>query len=397
MRRSESPFEYRGQWLGQEPGRARWYRYWYDDRKRKIARRSLGATTLEQAKEELVELLGAEPVSAQSPDRVLLSDVLNHYTDHKYAAATRAAKLILLAMKTITEYPKIADLTRTNQRLMWSHIHRTAKIKPKSISTYMISLRAAVNFAAAPQIVTIDGKETEVRLLSEPVAVFCNEQEIAEHLGADVSTAREFLPTYKEVAKWLDAIEEEADFRYAMIALNTWARNSAIFDLRVGKQVDFEYGLVDLNPPGRRQTKKRRPIIRLTKNLRGWLEHWKDDRPIKQYQDTVEKRLNKIGDAIGLPDFVCYTLRHFMATQCRRTSVEVTREQRSRWIGHTVKGGSSTTDWYEKFDPDYLESVANATDEIISTIDKFTKRSLAAPTVHSRKPFRVIDGGKKTA
>ena len=77
MRRSESPFEYRGQWLGQEPGRAGWYRYWYDDRRRKTARRALQAETLEQAKDELVEILGAAPVPARAASQVLLSDVLN--------------------------------------------------------------------------------------------------------------------------------------------------------------------------------------------------------------------------------------------------------------------------------------------------------------------------------
>lgn len=398
MRRSESPFEYRGQWIGQEPGRAGWYRYWYDDRRRKTARRALQAETLERAKDELVEILGAAPAPARAASQVLLSDVLNHYTDHKYPQATRAAQLVLLAMEEIVKYPKVGDLTRTAQRRIWTHIRDTTGITPKSISTYMIALRAAVNFAAKPQIVTIDDEEVEVQLLNEKVSVFCNEQEIADHIGAQTSRARDFLPTFKQVATWIDAIEEEADFRYAVIALNTWARNSAIFDLRVERQVDFEYGLVDLNPPGRRQTKKRRPVIRLTDNLRAWLMHWNEDRPIKQYQDIVEKRLNRIGRAKGMPDFVCYTLRHFMATQCRRTSVGVSREQRSQWIGHTVKDGSSTTDWYEKFDPDYLESVAKATDEIIGMIDAHTKkRKLSAPTVRPQRKFGVIEGGKKTA
>ena len=39
-------------------------------------------------------------------------------------------------------------------------------------------------------------------------------------------------------------------------------------------------GLIDLNPTGRKQTKKRRPTIEFTENLRGWLEHWGEDRPL---------------------------------------------------------------------------------------------------------------------
>lgn len=396
MRRDRSPFEYRGQWLGQEGGRSGWYRYWYDERGRKVARRALAAASLEAAKDELVTLLGAEPVDARHPAKVLLSDVLNHYVDHKYLPGRRAAALALTAMETVTAYPKVADLTLTNQRTVWAHMRDTAGLTAKSIATYMIAVRAAVNFAAWPQIVRIDGREREVRLLTEAVPILCHEAKIAEHCGIAVSGGRRYLPTHEQIAAWLDAIEHEADFRYALIALNTWARNSAIFDLRVDRQVDFDNGLVDLNPPGRRQTKKRRPVIRLTANLRGWLLHWRTNRPIKQYQDTVEKRLNAIGPTIGQPDFVCYTLRHFMATQCRRTSVAVSREQRSRWLGHTVTEGSRTTDWYEQFDPDYLESVAQATDEIIAAIGTHTRhRRLIAPTVHPQTGLAVVAGGKK--
>ncbi|MGB8313154.1 MAG: hypothetical protein WCE69_01560, partial [Aestuariivirga sp.] len=70
------------------------------------------------------------------------------------------------------------------------------------------------------------------------------------------------------------------------IALNTWARPEAILDLSVRAQVDFEHSLIDLNPPSRKQTKKRRPIIRLTENLRGWLEHWGEDRPLSYQART---------------------------------------------------------------------------------------------------------------
>src|SRR5439155_10155079 len=69
-------------------------------------------------------------------------------------------------------------------------------------------------------------------------------------------------------------------FRYVVIALNTWARPSAILELSIAAQVDFKAGLVRLNPPGRKQTKKVRPAIPLTDNLRGWLEDWNIDHPI---------------------------------------------------------------------------------------------------------------------
>lgn len=403
-------FEYRGQWIGEEPGRAGFYRYWYDDGSRRVKRKALPGATLEQAKEELIKILGNGAPSKKAPSEVYLFDVLKHYQDFyaepkgqkQLSSAARAAELILSAFKAIgIPSPVVSDLTRTAQRRCWAHISETHKLVPKSIHTYMISVRAAVNFAAHPQVIKVDGKDHEVQLLDGTVPVFCNEEEIADHIGGDISKPRDYIPTYQDLGRWIDAIKEEDDFRFVMIMLNTCARNEAIFDLRISDQVNFEYGTIDLNPPGRRQTRKRRPVIRMTTNLAGWFEYWGDDKPIKGYQDVVEKRLNKLGkpivDADGkehqglhMPEMTCYTLRHFMATNMRRASFPVSKEQRSKWLGHAVKEGSKTTDWYETFDPDYLEQPMRATDEILRKLQKHTRKKLFAPTVRSQGKFRVV-------
>lgn len=398
-------FQYREQWINKEKGREGFYRYWYDERDRRVKRKALSSVNLEDAKEELFEILGAPTPSSSHPTEVYLFDVLRHYKDHhaaprgykQMAAARRASDLVYHAFKSFMGAPKVSDLTRTNQRRVWSYMGSVENLSPKSIMTYMISVRAAVNYAAIPQIILMDGKEEEVQLLDAPVTVFCNQEEIAQHIGGTVSAAREFIPTYEQLGKWIDAIEEEDDFRYVMIALNTCARNEAIFDLIISKQVNHDVGTIDLNPTGRRQTKKRRPVIRLTTNLAAWFDHWKDDKPIRQYQDTVEKRLNKIGkeEAFGLPEMTCYTLRHFVATNMRRASFPVSREQRSKWLGHSVKEGSKTTDWYEKFDPDYLEEPMRATDEIMVTLQKFTTRKVLAPTMHPQGTLRLASSNDK--
>lgn len=403
-------FEYRGQWIGEEPGRAGFYRYWYDDGSRRVKRKALPGATLEQAKEELIKILGNGAPSKKAPSEVYLFDVLKHYQDFyaepkgqkQLSSAARAAELILTAFKAIgIPSPMVSDLTRTGQRRCWAHISETHKLVPKSIHTYMISVRAAINFAAHPQVIKVDGKDHEVQLLDGTVPVFCNEEEIADHIGGDISKPRDYIPTYQDLGRWIDAIKEEDDFRFVMIMLNTCARNEAIFDLRISDQVNFEYGTIDLNPPGRRQTRKRRPVIRMTTNLAGWFEHWGDDKPIKGSQDFVEKRINKIGKPIvdedgkehsglHMPEMTCYTLRHFMATNMRRASFPVSKEQRSKWLGHAVKEGSKTTDWYETFDPDYLEQPMRATDEILRKLQKHTRKRLFAPTVRSQGKFRVV-------
>jgi integrase len=374
----------------------------------------LAAVTLEEAQEELVELLGAPAPSSRDPREVYLFAVLKHYQDHyaepkgykQMAAIRRASSLVDAAFLSFLGSPKVADLTRLNQRRVWAHMASESGLSAKSIMTYMIAVRAAVNYAAVPQLVTIAEEEVEVQLLDTPIAIFCNQEEIAEHIGGDVSKPRDYIPTYAELGRWIDAIEEEDDFRFVMIMLNTCARNEAIFDLDISKQANHEFGTLDLNPVGRRQTKKRRPVIRMTTNLQAWFQYWGDDKPIRQYQDTVEKRLNKMGKptvdeegevtdiGLGMPEMTCYTLRHFMATNMRRASFPVSKEQRSKWLGHSVNEGSKTTDWYEKFDPDYLEQPMRATEEIIAKLQKHTKRKLFAPKTKAAGKVRVIDGGK---
>lgn len=404
-------FELRGHWIGQEPGRPGYYRYWYDDGSRRVKRKALPGETLEAAKQALIELIGNGVPSKKSASEVYLFDVLKHYEDNyaiprgykQGSAAGRAAKLTLLAMKAIgVDHPRASDFTRTAQRRCWQHLSTKDGLSPKSIATYMISVRAAINYSSQPQVITVADQEHEVQLLDTAVPVFCNEQEIAEHVGGSVSKPRDYIPTFEALGKWIDAITEEDDFRFVMIMLNTCARNEAIFDLNVQKQVDFEYGTIDLNPPGRRQTHKRRPVIRLTTNLAAWLKHWGDDKPIRQYTDTVEKRLNKLGKPVvdedgkvtdvglGMPGMTCYTLRHFMATNMRRVSFPVSREQRSKWLGHTVTEGSKTTEWYETFDPDYLEEPMRATEEIIAKLQLSTKRELFAPTSRSQGKLRLV-------
>lgn len=341
---------------------------------------------------------------------------MNHYRDNyadprgykPFAAARRAGELAMLAIEPYAgEYPVVANLTRTNQRRMWSWMAENKGLSAKSIMTYMIAVRAAVNYAATPQIIEIAEEQREVQLLSTTVPVFCNQDEIAEHIGGAVSRPRDYVPTFEELGRWIDAVTEEDDFRFVIIMLNTCARNEAIFDLDLSRQVNWDFGTLDLNPIGRRQTKKRRPVIRMTTNLAAWFQHWGDDRPVRLYQDTVEKRLNRIGKptldesgkvtdhGLGMPEMTCYTLRHFMATNMRRTSQPVSKEQRSLWLGHTVNEGSKTTDWYEKFDPDYLEEPMRATEEIIAKLQKHTRKKLFAPTTRSQGRIAVIDGKKR--
>jgi hypothetical protein len=91
-----------------------------------------------------------------------------------------------------------------------------------------------------------------------------------------------------------------------------------------------------------------------------------------------------------------------MATRVRRVpGIHVDREERADWMGH-ADPKHHQTQWYESFDPDFLESCMRATDALIEQIDTLCKkRSLFPPTVERRSGLVVIgnvaDAPKKRA
>ena len=74
-----------------------------------------------------------------------------------------------------------------------------------------------------------------------------------------------------ELARLFDAAKSRHILTYLVIACNTLARPSAILELR-GAQFDEAHRRIDLNPPGRRQNKKFRPILAVTPTLLPWLK-----------------------------------------------------------------------------------------------------------------------------
>jgi integrase len=255
---------------------------------------------------------------------------------------------------------------------------------------------------------------------------------------------RDYVPTFEELASLLDVECSEILRRYDIIALNTWARPQAILDLDVKSQVNFEDKLLHLNQPGRLQNNKKRPKIRLTDNLQGWLLHWAENRPLAYSKKAIrngkgetvrvsasnikaqfkrrtlrwmlmrdglgKSEIDKLllearkgahqplneaiarAEANGIHRITPYTLRHFMATRVRGLrDVKVDREQRSLWLGH---GKKDATSWYESHDPEFLFEASRATSIIIEKLDALTNRPLVPLSISAP---RLLAGLKSKA
>jgi hypothetical protein len=91
--------------------------------------------------------------------------------------------------------------------------------------------------------------------------------------------------------KWFPAVKAPHARLYVELGIATMARPSAILELQ-WPQVDWEREQVDFNPPGRRQTKKRRPIVPLNADA---MEALRTAYAARQSQYVIERRLGGRG------------------------------------------------------------------------------------------------------
>lgn len=367
-------------------------------------------------------MLGDAPSDPLAPTEVYFAAVMRYYMDNhgnqirSRAAAQRAFDLALAYLKKVTgkEAPMVADFSLARQEGFMRWCRDEHEITAKSISTYLAMIRAGMEYAARPRIVLDSkGEEREARMLGASFFIQASEKEVVKVTGLPKSRPRDFIPSDPQVAAFLDATFDENDekevrerehlFRYCIMALNTWARPEAILELNVAEQVDFGNGLIDLNPKGRAQNNKYRPTIRLTDNLRGWLLHWNQERPIayagQPVDDILPRTIKKIAKRAGVPQMVRYSLRHYMNTRAMRVPSDIRpdREERATQMGHHDPR-FRTTMTYEHFDPDYLVKCMKATDAIISALDNLSAKALFAPNSLPNRGLTIVAGqGKSVA
>jgi integrase len=129
---------------------------------------------------------------------------------------------------------------------------------------------------------------------------------------------------------------------YVLIRLNTGCRGDAALDLQPF-QVQWDDGAIRLNPAGRRQTKKRRPVVPLTHTLRA---HLRTLQGVEYYAGwnghktaSLKTTWRKIRTRAKLPAwFAPKVLRHTVASELRRRGVP--KWDVSGLLGHVGSDGA---------------------------------------------------------
>jgi integrase len=372
------PRQYGKYWLEKRENSPYWYRVHYDPKKKQHVRISLRTRIHDEAVKKLVYLKSIElDPDRKLPEQVQIHSILNWYWEN-HGRSVRSAKMQALAIKFwknhFPEETTVADLipVRTAQFI---EALRNLGHSSGYISRTLSVGRAALKMAHNNQLVHYIPKI--------PSGQSSEEKESVEPMGRPLEV--------KELALLLDAQPAMHMQAFIYILINTMCRPEAALNLR-RSQVDFVSGVVNLNPKGRRQTKKRRPIVPLTASLakiltaieqsevaaaeaRGETDFSFDyyitfrGKPLKTVKTSWYKMVEKAGfvtksendpkKTIREP-ITQYSIRHTMGRYLRQQRVP--SEEISLMLGHKPKGVGRVTTVYAPYGPDYLREAAKCID-----------------------------------
>lgn len=368
--RTRSLFELGGHWIAEIPNRQGYYDFWTDPRNGGTRRRSLSTSSLEEAKLKLAEIvLRGAPATVTTPLAIVLENYFVQRTDHLPSAkpARHAGRLFLEAWG---ERIHVDEITEDKQK----DFARDSVARGNSlgyVARNMTVLSAALRHAGLAVKVTIS--QAHMRDIwkiaaKPPRKVFIpSDQQIANILRQDMP---------EDLARWL------------LISMATGCRPEAAIDLAPAARL-LEAQAIDLNPEGRQQNKKHRPIVRAPKVLTAALNKW-DKAGLDAHGgrycgyasvDSVDSALERVCKraAINLPQISVYSLRHKVTTVLRAAGVP--SEQISRQLGHS-RSGERVTEGYGEYSPDFQRDAAAALDAWIRRVRAMKAKCEVAPKSH---------------
>jgi integrase len=166
--------------------------------------------------------------------------------------------------------------------------------------------------------------------------------------------------THSQFERWFAEVKAPHARLYVLLGLYTMARPTAILEL-TWDRVDFERGQVDLNPKGRRQTKKRRPVVALNDEA---LDALREAHKARQSEYVIERGAKPIGSikkafqaasARAGIHVTPYTLRHTGAVWAAEAGASM--DELAQFMGHDDSATTSTH--YARYSPGHLRGVAS--------------------------------------
>lgn len=337
----ERPGQIGDYWLSKRPGSKAWCRTWYDATTRQTRRESLGTTDFQEGKLRLWEWFAKHGrVAQQQPQDAALALVLVRYWE-RHASGLPSAEFAKIALRYWTQFwgeATVSEVTAARQREFVAWLADNGK-SSGYIKRILTVGKAALNHAYR------EGEVTTVPFILP---------------GEDGEPKDRVLSVGESAALWLVTTHPHERMMLAIL-YGTLARPEAALDLH-REFVDFDRWLLNQNPPGRKQTRKYRPVVPVPAFLRQTL-HDAPSGPLVTWRGeaigSFKTAWRGIRARAGLDkDVVAKTVRHTMATELRAAGVPEAEIQ--GMLGHRAYKGR--TEVYAKYRPDYLGDAVGVVD-----------------------------------
>jgi integrase len=198
------------------------------------------------------------------------------------------------------------------------------------------------------------------------------------------------LLTCQEIAAIIDKINDEHLLLLIVLLIHLGARVGALLDA-VKAQIDFEQSLFDLNPPGREETNKGRPVLPIPATLCPWLEKLPDGHLITYRGAAIAEADTSFNSAVSRSKIGkkanTYSIRHSLSRYMRKKGVDL--QEIGIYLGHgNHDPETETTLIYCPWEPDYLINCREAAEAFVREINTHTRKwDLLRP--HCVKPDYV--------
>jgi integrase len=219
------------------------------------------------------------------------------------------------------------------------------------------------------------------------------------------SLPRSYVLTLHELASLLEAATETYDrhpqaLHYLNILAMTGGRPEAIRELHSTWAFNADTNLLQMNRPGRRQTRKVRPIIPMSRQLKNWLEPMKGyyiansnvvgeygqvsaDRPKTSIQNAFIRAglyeevsmASNPGKMRKKPRGSAITLRHTFASLMMARGADA--YELDVFTGHKPK--TTTENHYVHLQPGYLKNPMKCAEELLYELSMLTKAHIDHP------------------
>jgi integrase len=327
-------------WLAQRTGSPAWYRCWREgDGTQRI---SLGTSDFDEAKQRLTDWFILQVQPEKPASAVFIAEVVARYwnergqfTSHPPTTRTHCNYwLDYFGEKSVEAAMEYAEQERFKAALV------DRGLAPQTINNVLSTGRAALRMA---------WKKGELKSVPPFSMVQVGDQ---EPMGRPlvVEEGRTLLSELRDHV-WLVNV----------LLIGTMARPSSVFQMD-WEQVDFEADLIFLNKPGRRQNKKRRPVVKMPPFLKAILLPLRAEGPVITFGGKRVKSVRtawrrgraraKLDETVTL-----YSWRHTLSRYLR--SQGVPKWEVEGQLGHRT----GVTERYAEYAPDFQAKATAAIEQ----------------------------------